>query len=66
MTKRKNPTLDILGGTKHPTPYNRYQARNGLYYNGYMQSNDLVEDMQPMYDEALAKLEKKLKKEGLL
>lgn len=40
----KNPSLNILGGTKYPTEANRYLARDGLYYNGYALSSDCADD----------------------
>lgn len=40
MTEPQN----ILGGTKEPSESNRYLARDGLYYNGYMGSADAADD----------------------
>lgn len=58
--RRKNPPLDILGGTKQPTKVNRYLAKNGLYYNGYIGSSDCADDY---FTDAVLKIAEALKKE---
>jgi hypothetical protein len=44
-------------GTKTPTEKNRYQARDGLYYNGYCGSPDWPEDVEA--DHVLKEMRKK-------
>lgn len=39
-----NLPQDCLGGLARPNKYNRFRAKNGLYYNGYMGSSDAAQD----------------------
>lgn len=51
-------------GYKEPTGNHRYLARDGLYYNGYMDSPDFAEAhdaiMKPYIDEICKKLEEEI------
>lgn len=53
---------NILGGTEKPTESNRYQARDGLYYNSYCLSTDCAEDA---FGECMRKMSADLEKEIL-
>ncbi len=50
----------ILKGTRFRTHQNRYKARDGFYYNGYMFSPDASEDC---FGEAWKKIANNLKEE---
>lgn len=47
-------------GCAVPTGNHRYQARDGLYYNGYMGSPDLLEDMKPEWDKIVERIGRRM------
>lgn len=60
----KQKEQDILGGVINPEPETNkmYKARNGLYYNGYIHSDDCAQDA---FGEAFKKTADLLEKELL-
>lgn len=61
----KQEETDILIGTSKPTGNNRYKARDGMYYNGYLGSPDAADDF---FGEAIrlvaARIEESIEKES--
>lgn len=49
-------------GCAVPTDNHRYQARDGLYYNGYMESPDAIEDMKFERDKEIERMAMKMTK----
>lgn len=56
---------DWRKGVEKPEDYKQYQARDGLYYNGYIGSTDFIEDVdehiwKPFRDQICKEIEKEL------
>ncbi len=65
MKTPKLPENNVLGATLEPTEENRYKARDGLYYNGYMLSSDCAHDaFDEAWQELRKSIEETLKKNG--